>query len=99
MTGMLNHVVMFRFKKSASESAIADVVEGLRRLPGIIAEIKEFQVGRDLSHLARSYDLALIAGFENLESLGSYDAHPAHRAVVEKIKELSESIVSVDFEN
>ncbi len=96
---MLTHVVMFKFKKSASESVIAEVERDLDLLPGIIPEIKEFQLGADVSHSARSYDLVLISGFDNLEKLRHYDAHPSHQKVAMKIKDLCESVVTVDFES
>ncbi|MGC9967867.1 MAG: Dabb family protein [Syntrophobacteraceae bacterium] len=96
---MLKHVVMFKLKKSASESAVAEVEKALRALPGIISEIKEFELGRDLSRSERSYDFALVSGFENLEKMQRYQVHPAHQKIVVKLKELCESILSVDFEN
>jgi hypothetical protein len=97
--GMLKHVVMFKFKKSASESAVAEVEKALRELSGIIAEIKEFELGRDLLRSERSYDFALVSGFENLEKMKQYQIHPAHQKIVVKLKELCESILAVDFEN
>ncbi len=90
---------MFKFKKSAAESVIVEVKKELGELPGIIPEIKEFQLGSDVSRSERSYDLVLISGFENIEKLGRYNVHPAHQKVVKKIKEVCENIVSVDFEN
>jgi hypothetical protein len=95
---MLKHVVMFKFKRSAPESAVAEVEKALRELPGIIGEIMEFELGRDLLHSERSYDFALVSGFENLEKMQEYQVHPAHQKIVVKLKELCESILSVDFE-
>ena len=96
---MLKHVVLMRFKKGASQSAVAEVEKGLRGLPGIIAEIKEFELGRDVLHSERSYDFALVSGFENLDQMQRYQVHPAHQKIVVQLKELCESIVCVDFEN
>jgi hypothetical protein len=47
----------------------------------------------------RSYDFALVSGFENLEAMRRYQAHPAHQKVLVKIREHCESILVVDFEN
>ena len=95
---MVKHVVFFKFKKDAAESAIVEVIEDLRALPGVISEIKEFMVGRDVVHSERSCDMALISAFDNLDALNRYAVHPAHQAVVQKLKKICESIPIVDFE-
>ncbi len=96
---MVKHVVMFKFKKGAPESAIAEIEKELAELPGNIPEVLEFQSGRDVVHSEKSYDFALVSGFENLESLGRYRVHPAHQKVLVKIKEHCDSTLVVDFEN
>jgi hypothetical protein len=95
---MLKHIVIFKFKGNASESAIAEIEKSLRGLPGIIPEIKEYQFGRDVLHSERSYDFALVSGFESLEKMQHYQVHPTHQKIVAQLKELSESILCVDFE-
>ena len=49
-------------------------------------------------HSERSYDIAVVLGFENLEAMRRYQVHPAHLKVVVKIKEHCDSILGVDFE-
>ena len=39
-----------------------------------------------------------MADFDNLEDVRAYAVHPAHLSAVELSRELSEHIVSVDFE-
>lgn len=95
---MLKHVVFFKFKKDAPESGIVEVEKGLAELPGIIPQIREFQFGRDMVRSARSYDMALVSGFDSLETMQTYQVHPAHQAVVAKLKVLCESILAVDFQ-
>lgn len=95
---MLKHVVMLKFKNSASESAITEVEKELGGLPAIIPEIMEFEFGRDVLRSERSYDFALVSEFENLEKMERYRVHPAHQKVVVKLKEICDSILNVDFE-
>ncbi len=95
---MLKHVVFFKFKKDTAEASIAEVLEGLRGLPGIISEIKGFEFGRDVVRSERSYDMALVSVFDSLDSMKRYQVHPAHQAVVEKLKKICDSILAVDFE-
>ncbi len=96
---MLKHVVLLKFKKGASASAIAEMEKGLAGLPGIIPEIMEFQAGRDVGRSERSCDFALVAGFENLEALQRYAVHSAHKKVAAKIMDLCDSVAVVDFES
>ncbi|MHC1726461.1 MAG: Dabb family protein [Syntrophobacteraceae bacterium] len=95
---MLKHVVFFKFKKDTAEAAIADVVEGMRGLPVAISEIKGFEFGMDVVRSERSYDMALVSAFDSLDSMKRYQVHPAHQAVVEKLKKICDSILAVDFE-
>lgn len=95
---MIRHIIFFKFKADATEPAIADLEASLKGLPGLIAEIRAFSCGRDVLRSARSYDLALIADFDDLAALDRYQVHPDHQAVVAKVKVLAESVIAVDFE-
>ena len=95
---MIRHIIFFKFKADAAEAAIADLEASLNGLPGLIAEIRAFSCGRDVLRSARSYDLALIADFDDLAALDRYQVHPDHQAVVAKVKVLAESVIAVDFE-
>ena len=95
---MIKHVVFMKFKDNAGEDELRAIREGLAALPRKIPEIHEYVFGRDVGHSERSYDFALVSAFENLEDLEKYRVHPAHQAVVEKIRNASESILAVDFE-
>jgi heme-degrading monooxygenase HmoA len=94
---MLKHVVMFKFKKETQEIQKVNVGNALRELPSLIAEIRGFEVGNDVLHSERSYDMVLISLFENLDSMQRYQVHPAHQEVVEKLKKVCDSILVVDF--
>ncbi len=95
---MLKHVVFFKFKKNTLESDITDLMDGLKKLPALVPEIKEFVYGKDVVRSERSYDFALVSSFEDLECMGRYQVHPAHQEVVGKVKQISESMLAVDFE-
>lgn len=95
---MIRHIVFFKFKADATDGAIVDLEASLNGLPGLIAEIRAFSCGRDVLRSARSYDLALVADFDDLAALDRYQVHPDHQAVVAKVKVLAESVVAVDFE-
>ena len=95
---MIRHVVMFKLKPSVSLAQRDEWLEMSRRLHGEIDLVRSFSIGADLIRLPRSYDVAVVADFDNLEDVQAYADHPTHLATVELSRKLSEHIVSVDFE-
>jgi hypothetical protein len=96
---MLTHIVIWKYKPEVSEEQRREHVERLRRLDGLIPEIRSFAVGRDVLRLPRSYHTGLVATFENRAGLEAYDAHPEHQAVAQLGRTISEHVASVDFED
>ena len=95
---MLTHVVLFKFKPDTSEEEAARLEAGLKELPAIIGEIREFRVGRDVVRSERSYDLALVSAFDDLAAMKRYQVHPAHQDVITLVKALCAGVVTVDFD-
>ncbi|CAM4314116.1 Dabb family protein [Paenibacillus tarimensis] len=94
---MITHMVFFKLKDRSRESA-ERTAQVLRDMEGKIEELKYIEVGIDIIHSERSYDISLLTKFESLDALGAYQVHPVHQKVVEHIKEVSESSVTVDYE-
>jgi hypothetical protein len=94
---MLRHVVFFKFKEGVGEEQIADLESSLGALPPVIPEILSYEFGRDTVRSERSYDLALVSTFRNLESLHRYQKHPNHQMVLKKVNDLCGSVLVVDF--
>ena len=94
---MLRHVVFFKFKKGVGEVEITDLEQSLAELPPVIPEILSYEFGRDVVRSERSYDLALVSTFKDLDALQRYQKHPDHQVVLEKVNDLCESVVAVDF--
>jgi hypothetical protein len=94
---MLRHVVFFKFKEGVGEERVADLENSLAALPPVIPEILSYEFGRDTVRSERSYDLALISTFKDLDSLQRYQKHPDHQIVLKKVNTLCESVVAVDF--
>lgn len=95
---MIKHLVFFKFKEGVAGTDIAELEEGLGRLPEIIPEIREFVFGRDVVRSERSCDFALVSSFEDLEALDRYQVHADHQKVVAKVKTMCDSVKAVDFE-
>lgn len=94
---MLKHVVMLKFKPDAADAQIAEVEKQLSELPGIIPEIREYVIGRDIVRSDRSYDFAIVSAFDDLDALQRYGGHPKHQEVLTLIREICEDIKAVDF--
>jgi len=95
---MLTHIVLFKFKTETTPEEVARLEAGLKALPAVIAEIREFRVGRDVVRSERSYDLALVSAFDDLAAMQRYQVHPAHQRVVALVKALCVGVVAVDFD-
>jgi hypothetical protein len=95
---MINHVVLMKFKPGVGEVDIEELEKMLDELPNEIIEIQAFEFGRDLVRSKMSYDFALTALFANLAALDRYQSHPQHRPIINKIQEICEGVVTVDFE-
>lgn len=94
---MLKHVVFMKFKEGISDAAVADLQASLAGLPSAISEIRGFQFGRDVLHSERSYDFSLVADFDDLDAMKRYQVHPAHVAVLGKVRQICDATVVVDF--
>ena len=94
---MLKHVVFFKFKQGVAEAEIVDLEKSLAELPPVIPEILSYEFGRDVVRSKRSYDLALVSTFKDLDSLHRYQKHPDHLVVLKKVNDLCESVLAVDF--
>jgi len=98
---MINHIVLFKlneFPDDEKKKVIADMKLQLERLKEKIEVIKFLEVGVNYQLKSRSFDIALITHFNNLEELDIYRDHPEHLKVVEKIAGLASSRAAVDFE-
>jgi hypothetical protein len=94
---MLKHVVFFKFKHGTGEKDIVDLEKSLAELPPDIPEILSYEFGRDVVRSERSYDLALISTFKDLDAMQHYQKHPDHQIVLRKVNKLCERVVVVDF--
>jgi hypothetical protein len=94
---MLKHVVFFKFKDGVGEKEILGLEKGFAELPPVIPEVLSYEFGRDVVRSERSYDLALVSSFKDLQSMQRYQKHPAHQIVSKKVNELCESVLAVDF--
>ena len=95
---MITHVVLFKLKDKSQESVgkARDVLLGMR---GKITSLRHLEVGMDILHSERSYDIALITRFDSMENLKAYQVHPIHLEVAKYINSVKETSIAVDYES
>jgi len=94
----LTHIVMVKLKDPTPEN-IEEAVAKIRSMDGKIEVLKSLEVGRDVVRSERSYDLGLIAKFEDRAGLEIYNTHPVHLPVLAYLRERMSAITAVDFES
>jgi hypothetical protein len=94
---MLTHVVMYKLRER-DQASLAAARGQLELLPGSIPSLRAMEIGTDILHSGRSYDLVIIARFDDLAGLEFYQAHPVHLPVLGYLRDACESIIAVDYE-
>jgi hypothetical protein len=94
---MITHIVFFKLK-DRSEENVAKTRDVLAAMEGKIPVLRHFEVGTDVLHSERSYDLALVAKFDSLDDLQVYQVHPVHQEVITYINSVKDTVIAVDYE-
>jgi len=95
---MLQHYVLIRYEKNVSEEHIQEFCRRMLALRTSIVGIEHLEIGRDILHDARSWDLILIMRFASVDALRSYQQHPEHQKVMAFNQPFVSDVASVDFE-
>lgn len=96
---MFTHIVFFKLKNDDIES-IMKAREILLGMKGMIPEIKEMEVGVDVLHSDRSYDIALITRFDSIKDMKKYENDPIHtQCVLKPLKPMLDESKTVDYES
>ena len=93
---MIKHIVMFKLSEKTPEN-MEYAIKSLKSLEGNIETLKTIEIGSDFLESERSYDIVLIAQFDNQEGLEIYAQHENHLPVVKIMRSLCTSSVVVDY--
>ena len=94
---MVVHLVSFKYRPDVDAAARDDHRARLRALADIEG-VLDLKVGEDFIRSVRSYDTGLLVLFRDRSALDGYATHPRHQPVAQHGRDLSESIVAVDFD-
>lgn len=100
-TGRIHHVVIVRLKDHGSAEARQQYIEATRSLSKL-PMVSSYHVGTALPGkrdvVDSSYDVAIVATFENAQALDEYSRHSDHDKVInEKLEPLADRVVVYDF--
>jgi hypothetical protein len=96
---MLTHIVCWKYKTETTPEQKETHLGKLKNLPNVIPNIISFNIGFDILHLERSFDLGLVAIYPDRAALDFYTKHAVHQEAARMGKEIAERVVSVDFIN
>jgi Stress responsive A/B Barrel Domain len=94
---MVVHLVSFKYRSDVDAAARQNhrsQLSALADLDGIL----DLKVGEDFVRSQRSYDTGLVVSFRDRAALDVYATHPRHQPVAKLGRDLSETIVAVDFD-
>ena len=96
---VLRHVVLFKFKDSASAQNIKKVETAFRALPKKIALIKDFEWGINNSpeKLNDGFTHCFFVSFKSEADRAAYLPHKAHLAFVEVLKPYLDKVLVIDY--
>ena len=95
----LRHVVLFKFKETATAEEVQSVEAAFVALPSKISQIKDFEWGLNNSPegLNKGLTHCFFVTFDSEEDRAIYLPHPAHKAFVEVLGPHLEDVTVVDY--
>jgi hypothetical protein len=95
----LRHVVLFKFKDSATPQDIANVESAFEALPSKIPQIRSFEWGKNNSPegLDKGFTHCFLLTFDNEDDRAVYLPHPDHKAFGAEIGQFIEDVLVVDY--
>lgn len=94
---MIVHNLLLKLKDGSREN-VDRAKELLLGMEGKIEYIRALKVGTDIRRAESSYDIALIAKFENMADFQAYLPHPVHVDVGNQLKNMLASAAAVCYE-
>ncbi|HSI70883.1 MAG TPA: Dabb family protein [Gillisia sp.] len=96
---VLRHVVLFKFKDSATDADIQQIVEAFKELPHKIDGILDFEWGTDVSTegLADGFTHCFFVTFEDEDARDAYLPHPDHEAFGSIVGPHLDKVLVIDY--
>ena len=96
---MIQHVVLFKFKDSATPGQIVEAREVLLAMKKEIPEIQAVHFGPNLGPSVNEYSHVLIVGCADMGAVQRYLDHPVHRQTIDRyMAPIREARLAADLE-
>lgn len=99
---MIKHIVLWKLKEEADGRSRAQIAakmkHDLEALAPVIPAIRHLEVGINIIPSEAAFDVALYSEFATRADLDTYQAHPAHQAVVGFVRSVVTARHVVDYE-
>ncbi|MEV1167559.1 Dabb family protein [Nonomuraea sp. NPDC049784] len=79
---MIRHIVLFTWADAATDEQKETVTAELRKLPGVIPQLRSYTVGADAGINQGNHDYGIVADFDSVDDYLVYRDHPQHQAVI-----------------
>lgn len=98
-TPLLRHVVLFKFKDTATDAQVNEIVKAFGELPSKIPSIVDYQWGTDVSieGKANGFTHCFLVSFKDDAGRAEYLPHPDHKAFVDLLLPSLDKVTVVDF--
>ena len=97
--GKVRHVVLFKFKDTATKEQIKAVEDAFRGLPAKIDGIRDFEWGTDISveSKAAGFTHCFLVTFDTPEARDAYLPHPDHKAFGKVLRPIFDKVLVFDY--
>jgi hypothetical protein len=97
---MLQHLVLLRFKPTASPADVAAIERAFCALRSSVPGVAGLEWGTDVSPegLAKGFTHAFMLSFDGAPQRDAYLPHPAHQAFVAQLKPVLDDVLVLDYE-
>ncbi|KAJ1999612.1 hypothetical protein H4R26_004990 [Coemansia thaxteri] len=94
------HVVLLPVRRDVPEEYVEQVVAELCELKNTIEFVRSARCGKTVTSRGKQFTHALVVELESADQLPRYQEHPAHQAVLAKIKKIvAEDTIAMDFDS
>jgi len=84
---MINHIVLFKFKKSLKKEDISHLFSQIQKLSEFFPKIQNFSWGPNNNGegLTQGFQYSLFLQFDSKETRTKYENHPFNKQISEKV--------------
>lgn len=96
---VLRHIVMYKFKDSATPAQVQEVIDAFAGLPKKVNTIIGFEHGTNVSREGKSegFTHVFAVTFKSEADLAAYLVHPAHDEYVKVVRDRREKVIVFDY--